>query len=132
MSELSHIKAVLIVEDDYMIAIDLERALLGLGCGQAEMVSKCGEALKLVERTDFDLVTVDVKLADTDCDRLVGMLHDRAIPFVYVSGYEPNSHSYLPEAPWLSKPLDETELVSALLSVCPSPAGLYSSNAGSI
>jgi CheY-like chemotaxis protein len=89
-------------------------------------VGRCSEALELVETTEFDLVTVDVKLADTDCDRLVEVLRDRAIPFVYVSGYGPAGHAYLPEAPWLSKPIVDAELVSALHLVCPSPSARYS------
>jgi two-component SAPR family response regulator len=122
MPDLSHLNAVLIVEDDFYIAIDLKRVLLDQGCRRTEMVGKCSEALKLVETTEFDLVTVDVKLADTDCDRLVEVLRDRAIPFVYVSGYEQTGRPDLPKAPWLSKPIDDIKLGSALLSICPSPS----------
>jgi hypothetical protein len=64
---------------------------------------------------------VDVKLADADCGRLVEVLRDRAIPFVYVSGYRAADHPDLPKAPWVSKPVDDAELVSAFVSVCPSP-----------
>jgi ActR/RegA family two-component response regulator len=123
MSDLSHVNAALIVEDDFFIATDLERALLSHGCGRAEMVGSCSEALDLVETTAFDLVTVDVKLSDTDCDRLVEVLRNRSIPFIYVSGYLPASHPDLPEAPWLSKPADDADLLSALLSVRPSTTG---------
>lgn len=126
MPNLSHVDAVLIVEDDFLIATDLERLLLGHGCGRAAMVGRCSEALKLLETTEFNLVAVDVKLADTDCDRLVEVLHNRTIPFIYVTGYEPAGHAYLPKAPWLSKPIDNTELVSALHSVCPSPSAGHS------
>jgi ActR/RegA family two-component response regulator len=50
MPDLSHANAVLIVEDDFFIATDLERALLGHECGQTKMVGKCSEALELVEQ----------------------------------------------------------------------------------
>ena len=126
MSDLSHLKAVLIVEDDFFIAIDLERTLLGKGCERTEMVGTCRKALELVETTEFDLVTVDVKLADADCDKLVVVLRDRSIPFIYVSGYAPAGHAYLPEAPWLSKPINESELGAALLSLCPAHSIKYS------
>ena len=118
MPNLDHVNAVLIVEDDFFIATDLERALLGRGCKRTQMVGTCSKALELVGTAEFDLVTVDVKLADTDCGRLVEVLRDRAIPFVYVSGYEAAGRPDLPKAPWLSKPIDYAELGSALLSVC--------------
>jgi DNA-binding NarL/FixJ family response regulator len=52
---------VLIVEDDYVIALDLEEAIKRAGCDSLGTVKRCSEALDLAEQAD--LVIMDLHLA---------------------------------------------------------------------
>jgi CheY-like chemotaxis protein len=117
MTDLPYLEAVLAVEDDFLIALDLQRALRDLGCKRVEITGSCSEALDLAGTGAFDLVVVDVKLSDADCSELVKVLRNRSIPFVYVSGYQQSDYPDLPSAPWLTKPLNEPELAAAIRTI---------------
>jgi DNA-binding response OmpR family regulator len=52
---------VLIVEDDYVIALDLEDAIKRAGCDSLGPVKRCSEALDLA--AEADLVLMDLHLA---------------------------------------------------------------------
>lgn len=114
MGDLSHMNSVLIVEDDFLIAMDLEVTLGNLGCSGMEKFGSCAGALEHIANTTFDLVTVDVKLQDGDCHDLVKALEDGGIPFVYVSGVDRRDappHA----APWVTKPVAQDYLLAAVL-----------------
>jgi DNA-binding NarL/FixJ family response regulator len=52
---------VLIVEDDFMVALDIEEAVNRAGCDAIGPARRCSEALELAEGAD--LVTMDLQLA---------------------------------------------------------------------
>ena len=114
MHDLPHARAALIVEDDYLIAIDIGRILCSQGYRRIQMVGSCREALAHIDAEHFNLVTVDVKLSDGPCDRLVRSLEERKVPFVIVTGYSPDAFPELTKAPWLVKPIDDDALSGIL------------------
>lgn len=119
MSQLSHLKSVLVAEDDFLIATDIEQVLSAYGCSEVELVSTCEDALARVAGGSYDLVTVDLALGDGSCDRLVALLVERKIPFIYITGFSCHEHPNLPPAPWLSKPMAEDDILEAVMSVLP-------------
>ena len=117
MSDLSNLKSVLVVEDEFLIAADIELIFTEKGCRDVEVTSTCLDAISRLDERSYDLVTVDVELRDESCERLVARLNEKNIPFLYVSGFTEDDQSNLPPAPWLLKPMSDDELVAAVNSL---------------
>jgi CheY-like chemotaxis protein len=103
---------VLVVEDEFLVAIDIEGQLRALDCSVIGLVASMQEARSLIEATRPDLVVLDVALADGRSTPLARELRDAGIPFIITSGY---GAGYLEEeifrnAPRLDKPGDVDSL----------------------
>jgi DNA-binding response OmpR family regulator len=68
---------ILVVEDDDVIGVNLVRALSAEGW-DAERVATGEAALRLLDRSQFDLILLDLGLPDIDGIELCGLLRDRA------------------------------------------------------
>lgn len=110
----------LVVEDDPLIAMDTEDALVEAGCVVIGSADRCQTALALIEAERPDLVVMDVSLAGerdgVEAAILIRNLFD--IPALFISGQ--TSSDLVPRASeakavgWLSKPLDRRKLVTAI------------------
>lgn len=113
-----HQKSVLIVEDDYYLAKDLERQLDAEGARIVGPLPTVHEALKLLASGEVvSGAVLDVKLGDGLVFPLADELQRRGVPFIFATGYEPD---IIPArhigSPLLRKPLDPATLVDALLN----------------
>jgi CheY-like chemotaxis protein len=111
-------KRILIVEDEFYIALDLSRALSAAGAHVVGPFPDCADALQALERKKVDAAVLDVKLqAGTAC-AVAKELKRRHIPFLLATGYE---RYMLPpqflDAPHLLKPFGERHLVEAMEQV---------------
>ncbi|MFD2647624.1 response regulator [Devosia albogilva] len=122
MHALSHIDSVLIIEDEYFIASELAETFSRHGVPTVEIAAGIAQCLALLEQKAIDFATVDVNLRDGWCEELVEELAARSIPFVYVSGYAPEDRPGLRRAAWIRKPVDEQELLAAILAARPAKA----------
>ncbi|HEV7436297.1 MAG TPA: response regulator [Pseudorhizobium sp.] len=113
MQDLSCLGTVLVVEDDFLIAMDLERMLAANGCNCVELAGSCQEAIERTSQAEYDLVTVDVKLSDGDCVELVRLLDDQGTPYIFVTGYDRGAYPAGP-VPWVSKPVADDDLLAAI------------------
>lgn len=98
-------KRILVVEDEYFIASDLKRALIGAG---AEVIGPTGEVAKGVELvvTDgIDAAVLDVNLEIADSYPIADALMARGTPFLFLTGYDgwavPEGYR---DAPRMTKP----------------------------
>ena len=114
--------AVLLIEDDVGVRVGTKLLLEGLGCTVTE-TGGTAQALSAVDRAAPDVAIVDIRLPDGD-DGLHATRRLRAraprLPVVLVSGE--TSPERLREAdrlgaPLLVKPVDEAELVDAVIAV---------------
>jgi two-component SAPR family response regulator len=115
---------ILIVEDDSILAMNLEDQLKSAGGNVIGRVSRRAKALEVLEEASPDAVVLDLNLRGELATDLAETLAARQIPFVVVTGYG-NRHFDVPalqEAPRLHKPIDSRELVRALSDVI-RPAG---------
>ena len=113
MPALDHVDTILVVEDDYILATDLGETLKELGGRCIRIARTVHEALSAIDdRIQF--ATVDVKVGGETCLAVVQALMTRRVPFIYVSGYPETDHIRLPEAPWVSKPVDSATLRGAI------------------
>jgi CheY-like chemotaxis protein len=111
-------RRILVVEDDYMVAEDLRIDLEELGALVLGPVAKVAAALELIAGGDrIDGATLDVTLGREKSFPVADALKARAIPFVFMTGYDSWA---IPEAyrafPRCSKPADIDEVVAHLLA----------------
>ena len=88
--------AILIVEDEPMIAMDLAQAFERAGAGIA-VTSSLRHALILVEDQNLSAAVLDHVLSDGDSSPLCRRLEERGLPFVVYSGLGKLG------GPWLSE-----------------------------
>lgn len=111
---------VLVVEDQYLIARQLAAMLAEVGCEAVGPVPDIAAARRELETRAVDAAMLDVALRGGTVYELADELAARAIPFVFVSGYD---HGDLPERfaghPHLEKPVQRARLVRALEHLVP-------------
>jgi CheY-like chemotaxis protein len=112
-------RRVLVVEDEYLIAIDLASALEDAG---AEVVGPTGTvagALELLEKHGghLDGAVLDVNVGDERVYPVADALAARGVPFVLATGYDETSVPVAyASAPRIEKPVDKSRLMRLLLS----------------
>lgn len=81
--------SILVVEDEAIVAMDLESSLSGLGYRIAGVASSRREAIELTEKTAPDLVVMDIKL-DGEFDGIAAADEIRSrwhVPVVFLTAY---------------------------------------------
>ena len=106
---------ILLLEDEYLIAMDVE--LLCRDSGAAEVVVK--RSLQELEEMDgvggFDVAVVDLVLAGTSTLPFAERLRQNNVPFVFASGYaDEQLTSAFPGIRAVSKPYAGNDLVEAI------------------
>lgn len=101
----------LLVEDEFLIALGIEQTLLGFGCHIVGPVPRLNQAVALAQTESLDGAVLDVNLNGTPVFPVATTLRARGIPFILTTGYEAAA---LPEAfrdcPRLRKPFSAEEL----------------------
>ena len=110
-------KHVLVVEDEFLIALETEDELAKLGCEVINATS-VSEALDIIATTDLDGATVDLKLQGQRTFQVADALAARGIPFVFATamtqGDTPTAYAGIP---WLQKPTTRGAVGRALSEV---------------
>lgn len=107
---------ILVAEDEYLQARDVEAALREFGAIVEGPCPDLHAALAIVERGEIDGAVIDLNLRDEMASELVEALRARHVPFVIASGYAGNILPIgLSGAPRLIKPFIFTELVASLV-----------------
>jgi PAS domain S-box-containing protein len=108
-------KRVLVIEDEPLVAMDLESSLTAAGCEVVGTAGTLREAQALCADAQCDAALVDVNLAGQPVDELAATLTKRNIPFAFVTGY---GRDALPQgfrdAVVLTKPFEQTGLVATV------------------
>jgi len=76
----------ILVEDEALLALDLQDMLEDMGCLVVGTAGRLDEALLLAE-TDFDLALLDMNLAGARIDPVAGRIAARGKPIIFVTGY---------------------------------------------
>jgi len=79
---------VLIVEDEYFLAYDLEQAFEAHGAIVVGPVAQFDEACDQVDRDDFDVAILDLNLHDEKTYPIADELMRQKIPLVFCTGYD--------------------------------------------
>ena len=110
-------RKVLILEDEPFIAMMLEEELDAMGIHVIGPVNNLKSAIHLAETPDLDGALLDLNINGAYATDVAEKLRLRAIPFVFVTGYEPPAGLRDREVPVLRKPFTPIELRTALLSL---------------
>lgn len=111
--------SVLLVEDDALIAVALEGALLDAGARQVTICTTTAEALAALREEKPDAMVLDVHLADRDDGWAIAELVSSVGPnpprIVFSTGAPQDIPAEIAElGPVLVKPYDYAELIEAL------------------
>lgn len=111
---------VLLVEDNMLIALDLEEILKGYGCRVVGPSMTVREALEVLDREEVDIAVVDYLLEDGEAAPLARALDDKGIPFAICTGAgEAELCTLYPNTPILGKPYnpdDVSMVVNSLIA----------------
>lgn len=121
---------VLVVEDESLIALDIEDILVRAGY-RVRWCSSVKTALEALEAVAFDAAVVDINVQEERSTSIADALASRAIPFVVVSGH---SSDILPmrhrNHPFIGKPYVAERLLGALRDILPAAGQAHPSSGG--
>jgi DNA-binding response OmpR family regulator len=113
----SRVDIVLIVEDEPLIAMDMETILQGEGISVECCVSREGALRLLVSMTPTAAI-LDFHLKDGEATDVASELRERGVPVIFCSGLDREDIPLvLREATWLFKPFDDRQLVTIVTEV---------------
>ena len=78
---------ILIVEDEMLVAMNIEDMLLELGHEVAGLASRLTPALALAGEAEIDAAVLDVNLAGEQSFPVADLLDRRGVPFLFATGY---------------------------------------------
>jgi two-component SAPR family response regulator len=109
-------RRVLVAEDEFLLALELEAVLERQGCVVLGPVSTLDQALALLDGQPLDGAVLDVNLRGRRVTPLAAALQEQSVPFVLVTGYADRqlSEPELCGQPRLDKPLDGEHLLRTL------------------
>jgi CheY-like chemotaxis protein len=109
---------VLVVEDEFLVAMLVEDMLGALGYEVAEIASNLAAATNAAETGTFDVAVLDVNLSGVVSTPVAEILSRRQIPFIFATGYgNSGPHEAFAAVPAIQKPYEEKELRKALATV---------------
>ena len=108
-------RTLLVVEDEFLILLDLQYTLEEAGA-RVVTAGSVAEGLAVAAHERLDAAVLDVRLPDGEVFPLAEALRERGIPLVFHSGHAERTElkEHFPSAIALSKPAPELELVKAV------------------
>ncbi|MGJ8560711.1 MAG: response regulator [Litorimonas sp.] len=105
---------VLLVEDNFIIAMDVEELLTELGAESVHVASNCDEALDVIERVAVTAAILDFRVEGGTSIRVADALVRKGIRFVFATGYSDVSlfPARYQAAPILKKPYSGHDIVA--------------------
>lgn len=111
-------KRCLVLDDEFLIALDIQQVLESAGAASVVAASTPGAALAAIDAGPrFDVAVLDVKLSGTATSLTVAAaLAEQATPFVFLTGMlgEADHTRQFPNAPVVEKPYQASLLLAAL------------------
>ena len=113
-------RRILIVEDEALIAIDLEYALEDAGAVSVGIAPDNRTAIAALDAQDVDAVLLDYGLADGEAAPTARAACEREIPVVFHSGHASPEQlrGLFPEVPVLRKPSSIDLIIDTLADAC--------------
>ncbi|MFG1480239.1 response regulator [Xanthobacter sp. V4C-4] len=114
----------LVVEDEFLVALGLGGDLRALGCEVVGPVASLSAAMAAARREELDAALLDVALGGETVFPAAAVLAARAVPFVFCSAF--TGRERMPrefaDRPRVSKPFTGSIVAAALAKVLDHPA----------
>ncbi|MDQ6433592.1 response regulator [Mesorhizobium sp. LHD-90] len=107
---------ILVLEDEFLIAMDVEQICRDDGAADVAIARTLEEADAAISSSAFDAAVVDLRLGNVSTIPFAEKLRQDGIPFVFASGYTDLTEiaSSFPGASIVGKPYSGEDLVAAL------------------
>lgn len=123
INEILQQMKVLLVEDNFFVALDMQRMLESIGCSVVGPVASLEEGLAMIDSEGLSGAILDINIIGGTSAPIAEELMRRNTPFFFVTGYA--SPSSLPDRlrlqPRLNKPVDNRALRTAVINAFSSP-----------
>ena len=107
---------VLLVEDNFIIALDLAELVREAGGEPVGPVATVRDGVAALDQSDIEAAILDINLGEESALGLATVLKERAIPFAFATGYSPDD--VIPpeqaDAPVLAKPYSAADVRAVL------------------
>ncbi|PBC06116.1 response regulator [Mesorhizobium sp. WSM3860] len=111
---------ILVLEDEFLIAMDVEQLCRDQGAAEVTIVCDLAEMDLRDGLSWFDAAIVDLMLGGTSTLDFAERLRSAGIPFVFASGYSDaeDLEGSFPEIQLVTKPYSGDDLIEALARAC--------------
>ena len=118
MADLSHIRRILVLEDEALILLDLEQTLMDAGVETVLVAATNADALTIVDGAVLDAAILDVNLGRGESSYDVARrLQQKGVPFLFSSGTDGVSEGF-ENVPLVLKPFTSDQVVNSLRDAC--------------
>lgn len=110
---------VLVVEDEFIIALDIQASLEEAGATVVGPALTLQQALEFAEKEKFSAAMLDLRLGRDSASPVAQILTERHIPFLFYTGQPPGDpiRRAWPESVTLSKPATGDAIVQAVAGI---------------
>jgi light-regulated signal transduction histidine kinase (bacteriophytochrome)/CheY-like chemotaxis protein len=114
--DLSHLRSVLVLEDNLVLAMELERTLLDLGVKDVDALPTAELAQHALQNKTYDCGLLDINLGEGTSFEIAEQLISRGAGVVLASGYDSKYElpASLIEVPRVTKPVSRTDLIRSM------------------
>jgi DNA-binding response OmpR family regulator len=107
---------ILVVEDEPVVALDLELELIAAGASVIGSATTVEAARELVRSEGLSAAVLDVQLGNEDVGPVADMLRERGVPFVFHTGNGGSADitEKWPDAPVVQKPSHPETILAAI------------------
>jgi CheY-like chemotaxis protein len=111
---------ILVLEDEFLIAMDVEQLCRDHGAADITIARTLGEIDGQALPARFDVAVVDLMLGEVSTLDFAARLRREGIPFVFASGYsDPDEvKDAFPDIQLVTKPYSGDDLIEALAMAC--------------
>ena len=110
---------ILVLEDEFLIAMDVEQICRDAGAADV-IIARTLEEAQSAAATGFDAAIIDMMLEGKSTLSFAASLRNRGVPFVFASGYSDlgDAATSFPDTIIVGKPYSGDDLVKALCTAC--------------
>ncbi len=112
---------VIIVEDEVLLALEMQDMLKEAGCLIAGTAASVDAAIKLAKSTRFDVALLDMNLGGERIDPVARLVAERGLPIIFVTGYGQRTLPPGIAAPVVEKPCTIDKLLPFLAALIERP-----------
>lgn len=110
--------SVLLLEDEYLIAMDAEQTLTSFGVGKVNVVNTLEDAAKAAADDSIDVAILDININGRSSFEVAERLREKGTPIIFASGYGSRKRhgAVVEDAIYLNKPYTKEALRESLLA----------------